>query len=83
MIFENFIYQTLLQMRIDPKNAGKDIIVLMDNARIHKHPLVMQTFRDLRVQVIFNCEYSPWLNPVEQLFNLIKIRLRKENILRK
>ena len=83
VLYENFLFKTILDLRNDPENDGKDIVIFMDNARIHKHPLVMQTLKEKKVQVIFNSEYSPWLNPVEQLFNFIKRKLKKENILRR
>jgi hypothetical protein len=35
-LFENFIYQMLLQMRKSPDYEQKDIILLMDNAKIHR-----------------------------------------------
>ena len=30
--------------------------------------------------VLFNAEYSPWLNPIEMLFGLIKRRLTSEGV---
>jgi transposase len=44
----------------------------MDNAVIHKHSKVLETARKFKVNVLFNAEYSPWLNPVEQLFGHLK-----------
>ena len=41
VLYENFLFKAILELRNDPKNAGKDIVVFMDNARIHKHPVVM------------------------------------------
>ena len=75
VLFENFIYQALTSIRKDRGNAGKDVIILMDNAVIHKHRLVLETARDLKVNVLFNAEYSPWLNPIEQLFGYLKKQL--------
>ena len=83
VIFENFLYKALTDMRSSPEYENKEIVLLMDNARIHKHPLVLKTLRDLGIKVIFNSEYSPWLNPIEQLFSFIKRKLKKEHILRR
>ena len=55
----------------------------MDNAVIHKQSLVLETARRMKVNVLFNAEYSPWLNPVEQLFNDIKRKLRRMKVDRK
>jgi len=52
----------------------------MDNAIIHKYSHVLETARKMKVHVLFNAEYSPWLNPVEMLFSHIKKNLRVESI---
>jgi transposase len=52
----------------------------MDNAVIHKHSSVLETARRMKVNVLFNAEYSPWLNPIEQLFKLIKKQLLKQEV---
>jgi len=46
--------------------------MFLDNARVHKHPLVIETLEKMDVVVLFNSAYSPWLNPVEQLFAKLK-----------
>ncbi len=50
----------------------------MDNAVIHKHSVVMETARRMKVNVLFNAEYSPWLNPIEQLFGHVKKKLNEQ-----
>ena len=52
----------------------------MDNAVIHKHSLVLETARNLKVNVLFNAEYSPWLNPVEQLFSHLKKQIKSKDV---
>jgi len=52
----------------------------MDNAVIHRHSSVLQTCRKMKVNVLFNAEYSPWLNPIEQLFGLVKKALKNIDI---
>ena len=79
-LFENFIYQTLRSVRIDRNNLGRPVILLMDNAVIHRHSSVLTTCRKFKVNVLFNAEYSPWLNPIEQLFGLVKKNLRNVDI---
>ena len=64
-IFENFIYQTLRCVRNDPMLMNKNVVLLMDNAVIHKHSVVLETARRMKANVLFNAEYSPWLNPIE------------------
>ena len=77
VVFENFIYCTLNKLRRDPSTAGKDIVLFMDNATIHKKSFVYETARRMKANILFNAQYSPWLNPIEQLFNRLKQSLRK------
>ena len=76
MLFENFLYRTLNKLQQNAQSVNKSIVVLMDNATIHEHLTVIQTVRRMKVSVLMNAQYSPWLNPVEQLFNYIKKELR-------
>ena len=75
MIFENFLYHTLKSIRTDEALKTKKIVLFMDNDVIHKHSEVLETARKMKVNVFFNAQYSPWLNPVEQLFSNIKKHL--------
>lgn len=52
----------------------------MDNAVIHKHSIVLETARKMKVNVLFNAEYSPWLNPIEQLFGALKSKIKRHDI---
>ena len=79
VVFDNFLHRVLQKLRADKETKYKHIVVLMDNASIHKHPSIYQTARDFRVNILLNAQYSPWLNPIEQLFNHIKQRLRSSN----
>jgi len=52
----------------------------MDNASIHKHGSVYETVRKFKANVLLNAQYSPWLNPIEQLFGCIKRKLRQSEM---
>ena len=80
VIFENFIYNTLRSVRTNPNTADKTVVLLMDNAVIHKHSIVLETARKMKVNILFNAEYSPWLNPIEQLFGTVKDKIKKDEI---
>lgn len=80
VLFENFIYHTLRSVRTDKDLCNKKVVLLMDNAKIHKFSEVMKTAKKFKVSVLFNAEYSPWLNPVEQLFSHMKKKLKVEDI---
>ena len=69
VIFENFLFRTLESIRRSPTTRNKPIVILMDNAVIHKTPVVYNTAKTMNATLLLNAEYSPWLNPIEQLFN--------------
>ena len=77
VVFENFLHRVLSKLRVDKETKSKQIVILMDNATIHKHESVYATVRRFKANVLLNAQYSPWLNPIEQLFNYIKRKLRK------
>jgi hypothetical protein len=64
-LFDLFIYRTLNYVRTHADLAEKKVILLLDNAKIHKGIQILETCRKMKVIVLFNAEYSPWLNPVE------------------
>lgn len=61
--------------------AGRNIVVLLDNVRLHKTASVLETGRRLGVTMLFSAQYSPFLNPIEQLFNYLKRHLRRRGAL--
>ena len=75
-MFEHFIFKTLEYVRTQDRYKGKRVVLLMDNARIHKHQMIIDTALKMKVILIFNAEYSPQLNPVERYFGLLKQKLR-------
>ena len=79
-VFENFLQQMLLGLRKDTSLDGRNIVLLLDNAKIHNHSLVLETARRMQVNVLFNAEYSPWLNPVESLFAHLKRTIKEEQL---
>ena len=72
VIFENFLFRTLERIRRSPTTRNKPIVILMYNAVIHKTPVVYNTAKRMNATLLLNAEYSPWLNPIEQLFNKLK-----------
>lgn len=76
--FENFFFQLAQSLRSQPRSCNRDIVVVMDNATIHKHEMIRKVAARFQVGVLFLAEYSPWLNPCEQVFNAIKRRLRND-----
>ncbi|KRT56810.1 IS630 family transposase, partial [endosymbiont of Ridgeia piscesae] len=67
------------------KDAGKPILVVLDNARYH-HSKETQGYVEKQngeVQLVFLPAYSPELNPDEQVWNHAKAQLSKCSIFNK
>ena len=78
-IFENFLYRLLVHVRERPEFAGRQVVLLMDNASIHHHRRVMDLALRMKAILLYNPQYSPWLNPVEKLFKYLKGHLRSKH----
>ena len=79
-LFEEVLYKMLLHVRTDQQSCNKPVVLFMDNAKFHHHSRVLETCRSLKVHVLFNAEYSPWLNPIELLFGHVKRKLLRRVI---
>ena len=52
----------------------KRLVLILDNAKIHKTPEVQKILKDSGLKVLFLPPYSPKLNPIEWVFSQIKRR---------
>ena len=77
-VFENFLHQVLRGLRARGAFEGPGVVLLLDNARIHHHSRVVAQARAEGAHILFNAQYSPWLNPVETLFGHLKRRIKRE-----
>lgn len=77
MVFENFIRHLLMHIRRSEQHARRRVVLLMDNATIHKHMTVMNTCLELKAILLYNPPYSPHMNPVETYFKRLKTSVRK------
>ena len=78
--FGFFLEQVVQAVRLDPRTAGKRIVLHIDNARPHHVKEMLDRVTALGVDVLFNARYSPQLASIEMLWGELKRRLRKENI---
>ena len=53
-VFENFIYKLLESIRNEEGSNGKPVVLLMDNATIHKHPMVVDTVLRMKAILLYN-----------------------------
>lgn len=75
-VFENFINEIMLYIRKDPVLQRRPVVMFMDNAKIHCHASVLDSILSRKGILLFNAQYSPSLNPVEQFFAYIKGNLK-------
>lgn len=50
----------------------------MDNAPIHKPPIVYKTITSLGCFCIYNAPYSAEMNPIERIFGVFEMKAEKE-----
>jgi len=77
VVFENFIRALLQYIRSTERYMRKRVVLLMDNATIHRHQSVLATCLEMKAVVLFNPPYSPHLNPVEVFFKRLKAHIRR------
>jgi transposase len=77
-LFEDVLFQMLSKFRSDEHTKDKAIVLFMDNATFHHHSRVLELCQTMKVNVLFNAEYSPWLNPIELLFGYVKRSLQSK-----
>ena len=75
-MFENFLYCTLNSLRRDARYKDATIVVLADNASVHKHSTTYEMVKRFGGVLLFNSQYSPHLQPIEYLFGRVKQQLR-------
>jgi transposase len=56
---------------------GKNSVLVLDNARIHRNDKWISIVEELGGHVVFLPPYSPDFNPIETAFSLLKNWLRK------
>jgi len=76
-LFATFLEEICSKLRDDPDYKDRAIVFLLDNARVHKVDICHALSAKFGVSFIYNAEYSPWINPIEKYFQLLKQDLRK------
>ena len=68
-----------LRIRLDQNTYEKRMIVIYDNASIHKTKKVRVIMKKLKWVVFTIPPYSPELNQIEHTFGILKVRISKRN----
>ncbi|KAG4074528.1 hypothetical protein HA402_006372 [Bradysia odoriphaga] len=57
---------------------GKHSVWILDGAKIHCHPPIIRYFRSIGIIPIFLPPYTPFFNPIEIVFGVVKKHLKKK-----
>lgn len=57
-----------------------NMTILMDNAMSHKNKKLAQEMKETGNKIVFNIPYHPQNNPIEYMNNVVKQKLKKQNI---
>ena len=68
IIFKSFLESIVF----DPKS-----VMLMDNVRFHHSKEIREYLQSKNVEILFTPPYSPWFNPVEMCFSIVKKHFRE------
>ena len=60
----------------NPPNNGKKNVLIMDNLSVHKVDKIAELLASKGIEVIFLPPYTPELNPIEKMNNIIKQHAR-------
>ena len=63
--------------RMNPYPAPNSILIL-DNAKIHMYPELLEAVHSIGALVFFLCPYSPQFNPIEVAFSVLKSKIIRE-----
>lgn len=79
--FQSGAYNALLfaqwcRANLFPRIHGRNMTVIMDNARFHHSPGVRNAFEEGGIQLKYLAAYSPQLNPIENVFGVLKTQYR-------
>lgn len=61
------------------QHPGRNSVWILDGAKIHCHPGIVRYLRSLGIFPIFLPPYTPFFNPIEVIFGLIKKHLKKKH----
>jgi transposase len=53
-------------------DVPRDAVILLDNLSVHKHRDVHRVAADKGWHLLYVPPYSPWFNPIEGIFSIVK-----------
>jgi len=71
-------YLQHLRAQLDERFPAANLLLILDNARIHRPQDVHTLFNGGNRRARFLPQYSPFLNPIEEAFNGLKMQVKHE-----
>jgi hypothetical protein len=75
--FEQSVEEKLLPVLGSYVNGEPHSIVVLDNASVRHSDYVVELIEGAGAKVIYTAPYSPYLNPIELMFNQYKMALKR------
>ena len=75
--FKHYIVNLLKQYKASPDYFSKNLLIIADNATIHKSLKTNGLVEILNIGLLTITPYSPWINPVESYISAIKSKILK------
>lgn len=77
--FDRYGFSAFIENFLLPElRAGQ--ILIMDNVNFHKIESIIEKIEDAGIHVVFLPEYSPELNPIENMWSKLKAYLKKKKV---
>ena len=76
--FTHFLAEVLKERKKSNSNETKKLVIILDNASIHKTEMVLKFVNDSKIRLITIPPYEPSLNPVEKFILAVKMKLRQK-----
>ena len=78
-----YLYYSWMEAKQKIESSQHDRAILVgDNAKIHKSKVASEYILKTKMSLMIT-QYSPWLNPCEQLIGVINVKLRQELLKRR
>ena len=75
----NFLLQCSQRMR--SSSVGQPATFILDNATLHKTDLMKSVCRSEKATFVFIAPHSPYMNPIEECFRLVKSKYRNRHLI--
>lgn len=75
-IRKEHVYNLIEQLNLEKQLKNDRLVILLDNAPAHTSDFVQNIAKKLNILFVYMPKYSPWLNPVEKVWSILKDHFR-------